>query len=148
MPMTPKLHRSLAAETFNQTWTLLESARSPQRDRDALTAALASRYHWRIAGSPRNRAISDWLVSRVFSSLGEAPQARLWAHAALEAVEEHDLGPFLEGSVHEALARAAAIGGDSTTRDRHLAAARDALELVTDDEEREVLAADIAAAGG
>jgi hypothetical protein len=62
-------------------------------------------------------------------------------------VSEHDLGAFLEGSAHEALARAAAAAGDAGRRDRHLAEARRLLDLVDDEAEREVLAADIEDAG-
>lgn len=146
-PPEHEWHRSQGIETFNTTWGFLDDPdRDPTGDLDMLTAALASRHHWRVAGEPKNWAISDWQVARVLAVLGEGEMARRFAQASLDLVEEHRLEAFLRGSAHEALARAAALRGDAAARDVHLAAARDALEELTDEEDRDVLAADIRAA--
>ncbi len=143
MPLTSDQHRAIAVETFNRTWDLLEAEPGPERDQELLSTVLASHYHWRIAGEPRNFAISDWQVSRAFSAVGDAAQATAWGLACLDLIESHDLGAFLLGSAHEALARAALTGGDTRERDRYLALADQALAAITDDEEREVLEADL-----
>jgi hypothetical protein len=139
--------RTIAVGAFNRTWELLDLGdRTPDQDREMLTSALTSRHHWLVAGEPKNHAISDWLVSRVMSALGSGDVARLFGDACLERVEDLDLGPFLTGSAHEALARAHCLLGDGEAWAAHLTAARESLEQVEDEEERDVLAADIEAA--
>ena len=140
-------HRAQGIELFNGTWAYLDDTdRDASGDMEMLTAALASRHHWRVVGKPKNWAISDWQTARVFVALGEGSLAARFGQSSLDLVDQHRLEPFLRGSAHEVLARAAAVLGDDAARRTHLAAARDALEELTDDEDREVLAADIAEA--
>src|SRR5690606_20793124 len=62
----------------------------------------------------------------------------------LETCLEFGLDPFVTGFAHEAIARAAAEVDDVETFTEHLQSARALLEEIEDDEEREVLAADLA----
>lgn len=143
-PAHPEWHRSQAVELFNRTWDYLDAShRSPADDLAMLTTALASRHHWRIIGESKNHAISDWQVARVLAALGEGSLAHRFAHSSLSTAEDQELGVFLMGSAHEALARACAVLGDVEGHARHIAAARGALNEVTSDEERQVLGADI-----
>lgn len=141
---TAAWHRRFGAALFNEAWDLLDTAaRTADQDAEMLAAALGSRHHWRRVGEPRNFAISDWQVSRVFAVTGAAELAREFAAQSLALCEEHDLGPFLTGYAHEALARAAMIDGDDGTARGHVAAARALLDAIADDTDRGLLERDL-----
>lgn len=136
--------RTLAPRIFNHTWTLLDR---PQLRRDEeeemLAAAFAQRHLWYQVGDARNHAIADWQVSRVAAVLGYADLARRFGERSLEVAIENDLDPFVVGFAHEAIARAAADVDDIETFTEHLDLARACLAEIDDDEDREILAADL-----
>ena len=109
-----------------------------------LASVFAQRYHWYTVGEPRNWAIADWQVSRVTAVLGYAELARRFAQRSLDLSNEYELGPFVAGFAHEALARAAADVDDVEMFTEHIAAARALLADIADPEERGVLEADLA----
>jgi hypothetical protein len=140
-------HRSLGVELFNKTWTLMEKHnRTAADDDELLHCAHASAYHWALVGTAANRARSEWQCSRVYVKLGRAEPALHHARRCLvlcegnpEALEDWDL-PF----AYEALARAHAVAGDGEGSARYLARAREAGELIADQEDRELLEKDLA----
>lgn len=141
-------HRTLAPRAFNHTWELLDTDElTREQEEEMLASAFAQRYHWYEAGTARNCAIADWQVSRVAAVLGYADLARRFGERSLEIAEEHALDPFVKGFAHEAIARAAATVDDIETFTEHLELARAALAAVEDDEDRDVLAADLAEMG-
>ena len=143
-PDDAQLHRQMAMRLFNRTWELLdEPSRTPSQDREMLGAAFGSHYHWSVVGDERNFAISDWQVARVLVVVGAHDLAQTFADMALRRAVDGNLGPFLVGCGHEVLARVAAAKGDKEARDNHLARADDLLSMIEDDEEREVLRADL-----
>src|SRR5690606_358758 len=111
---------------------------------EMIHAAHASRYHWGVAGEARHLAIGEWQIARVYATLGRAEPARFHAAESLRLAQEHGLGPFLTACGHEALARAAAIAGDTESFDQHVAAAEDAAAGISDEEERQTWRADMA----
>lgn len=138
-------HRTFAPRAFNETWEFLDASELSREEQEAMLAAtFAQRYHWYHVGDERNRAIADWQVSRVAVVLGYADLARRFGERSLEIVVEYDLDPFVEGFAHEAIARAAAEVDDVETFTEHLELAKAALAAVEDDEDREILAADLA----
>jgi len=138
-------HRVLAPRAFNETWALLDTdGLTREEEEEMLAAAFAQRYHWYAVGTERNRAIADWQVSRVAAVLGYEDLARRFGERSLEIAVEFSLDPFVEGFAHEAIARAAAIVDDIETFTEHLELARAALTAVEDDEDREILQADLA----
>ncbi len=137
---TAGLHRRLAAEAFNETWRLLDADRLTREEEETMLAStFAQRHHWYHAGTERNRAIADWQVSRV-----AVMRARRFGERSLEVATESGLDAFVRGFAHEAIARAAAEVDDVETFTEHLELAKAALAEVEDDEEREILAADLA----
>jgi len=140
-------HRGLGVELFNKTWALMEKHdRSAADDDELVHCAHASAYHWALVGTPANRARSEWQCSRVYVTLGRAEPALHHARRCLvlceanpEALEDWDL-PF----AYEALARAHAVAGDAEESARYLARAREAGELIADQEDRELLDKDLA----
>ncbi len=138
-------HRTLAPRAFNRTWELLDADDLSREDEEEMLATtFAQRYHWYQVGDLRSKAIADWQVARVAVVLGYADLARRFGERSLEIAEEHELGPFLVGFGHEAVARAAAEVDDVETFTEHFEAARALIEEIEDDEEREVLVADLA----
>jgi hypothetical protein len=137
--------RTFAPRAFNHAWDLLDSNDLTREDEEEMLATtFAQRYHWYEVGSERNRAIADWQVSRVTAVLGYADLARRFGERSLEICVEYDLDPFVEGFAHEAIARAAAIVDDVETFTEHLELARASLADIEDEEDRDVLAADLA----
>ena len=64
--------------------------------------------------------------------------ARLCPHL-IDQIGDWDLG-----FAYEALARASAVAGDEPERERYLQLAREAAEQIAEDEDRELLLADLA----
>ena len=137
--------RALAPRIFNHTWKLLDAEHlTREEEEEMLAAAFAQRHLWYQVGDARNHAIADWQVSRVAAVLGYADLARRFGERSLEVALENALDPFVIGFAHEAIARAAADVDDVETFTEHLELARAQLAAVDDDEDREVLAADLA----
>jgi hypothetical protein len=133
-------HRQLGVDLFNEVWRLMETREDDER---MLHAAHASAYHWGEAPEcePKNRARSEWQVSRVYAVLGRAEPAHHHAQRCLEIseanpenMEDWDL-PF----AHEALARAHAVAGNAAESRDHLATARELAVSLADLEDREHL---------
>lgn len=105
----------------------------------------ASLWHWtqRNDCTDRNLSIGYWQLSRVYALLGRAEDATLYGEKSLlHSVAE---APFYIGYAHEALARAAMVGGDSQRMNQHLREAREFASQVSDPEERAVLEKDLEA---
>jgi hypothetical protein len=137
--------RQLGVDLFNHVWTLLEQPeRTPEEGDEMIHSAHASAHHWRQVGVPENFARSEWQCSRVYAVLGRAEPALWHARRCLEICEEHGIRDWDVGFAYEALARAHAVAGDEGERDRYLALARDAAAAVAEDEDRELLLADLA----
>jgi ribosomal protein S18 acetylase RimI-like enzyme len=139
------LHRKLAAELFNGTWTLLEEQdRTPDDDTRMVHMAHASAYHWLQVGTPRNVARSHWLCSHVYSVLGRGEPALYHAQLAHDICAAHGIGDFDLAYAFEALARAHAVAGNRSESDGWLDRARAATADVADAEDRELLLSDLA----
>jgi len=137
--------RTLASRAFNRTWELLDAADlTREQEEEMLAATFTQRHHWYQVGDARNHAIADWQVSRVAAVLGYADLARRFGERSLEVAIENGLDAFVVGFAHEAIARAAADVDDVETFNEHLELARAALDEVEDDEDRDILAADLA----
>lgn len=137
-------HRAFAPRAFNHTWALLDKTElTREQEEEMLASAFTQRHHWYQVGEPKNWAVADWQVSRVAAVLGYADLSRRFGERSLELAHEHDLGPFVTGFAHEAIARAAADVDDVETFTEHLEMAKATLPEIEDAEEREVLSADL-----
>lgn len=138
-------HRTFASSAFNHTWSLLDAdTLSRDQEEEMLAAAFAQRFHWYEVGTPSNKAIADWQVSRVAAVLGYAELARRFGEGSLELALSEDLGPFIVGFAHEAIARAAADVDDIETFTTHLELAKANVSEIADSEDRDLLKADLA----
>ncbi len=137
-------HRRFGIELFNQTWDLLDTAdRTTDQNAEMLATALGSRHHWRQIGEPKNYAISDWQVSRVFAVCDAPELARGFAQQSLDLCRRHELGPYLTGYAYEGLARAAFAAGDEALAHEHMRAARELAAEVEDGDSRALLSGDL-----
>jgi len=137
--------RTLAPRAFNRTWELLDaSERTRHQEEEMLAATFTQRHLWYQVGDARNHAIADWQVSRVAAVLGYTDLARRFGERSLEVAMENGLDAFVIGFAHEAIARAAADVDDVETFNEHLELARASLAEVEDEEDRDLLAADLA----
>jgi hypothetical protein len=137
-------HRQLGVDLFNGTWELMERTdRTPDDDDLMIHMAHASAYHWLQVGAPENAARSHWQCSRMYTVLGRPEPAIYHARLALDVCERNDIGAWDLAFAYEALARAYAVAGDFTESARWLAAARAASADITDEEDRDMLLADL-----
>ena len=140
-------HRKLGADLFNHVWTLLRlPERTPEQDDEMIHAAHASRHHWAAVGTAANVARGEWQVSRVYAEVGRAEPALYHAGRCLAYCEQNpnELEDWDVPYAYEALARAYLAGGNVDQSREHAARARELAERVADDEDRELLASDLA----
>jgi len=143
-PAAPTDERALAIQLFNDTWALLgKESRTPEDDLLMIHTAHASRLHWERVGDDQHRAIGEWQIARVYSTLRRAEPALFHSERALELAARPGVDDWLLASTHEGLARALAVAGDlqkaRDVRDRALSL----LDRIGDPEDRRLVAADI-----
>ena len=139
--------RRLAVDLFNHAWSLLRlPERTPEQDDELIHAAHASRHHWAEVGTAANLARGEWQISRVYATLGRAEPALYHAGRCLaycegdpDALEDWDL-PY----AYEALARAHLVAGNAAEARASADRARELGERISEAEDREQLAADLA----
>lgn len=135
-----EIHTRLAKETFNRTWELLDKRdRSEQEDVEMVHTAHASRYHWGRVGTPVNHERGDWQISRVYAVLGRPELALEYARRCLDTCESNGIGDFDMAFAYEAMARAHAVAGRSDEASRYMALARNAVNAVKEEADREVV---------
>jgi hypothetical protein len=140
-------HRRLGVDLFNKTWTLMEKDdRTAADDDEMIHCAHASAYHWLHVGTQANRSRSEWQCSRMYTVLGRAEPALHHARRCLEICEAspEDLEDWDLPFAHEALARAHAVAGDAEESRRYLALAREGAAGIADDDDRDLVLADLA----
>ena len=134
--------RRLAVDLFNGVWALLETEdRTPDDDDRMLHMAHASRHHWGRVGTPANLARGEWLCSRVYAVLGRSEPCLHHAERVLDLCQRHGLADWDLAFAHEALARAHALAG--RTAEAKEATDRARAVVIADDEDRELLEADL-----
>ncbi len=142
--LDPQVQRKLAAALFNRVWTLLEQeTRTEAEDAEMIHAAHASTYHWMQIGKPVNRARGEWQCSRVYAVLGLASPALFHAQKVLDICQREGIADFDLAFAYEALARANALGGDEAEARRWAELARAACAQVAEDDDREIVMADL-----
>jgi len=134
-----RFHRKTGAQCFNRTWDYLEKKRrSAEDDAMMLHLAHASRYHWSLVGSPRNQAVGDWQISRVYAALGHPSLSLQFAKSSLEIAKMSRLSDVL-GTAYEAVARAHIVAKNFRTARNYLRRARKQLDsLSIDDEDKKI----------
>ncbi len=123
-----EFHEKTMARCFNEAWEYLEKRhRSAHDDQRMLNLAHAARFHSSIVGTPRNHAIGDWQVSRVYAALHDPQLALEFAKSSLGLCEKHRLSDLL-CTAYEAMARAYAVTDDRASAQEYIIKARDQLD--------------------
>lgn len=136
-------HRSIAIVTYNECWKLFDSARSAEDDRNLLSLAFTSRYHWLQVGGAQQWVVADWMVSRCAAAVGEGALSMKFATSSLEGLPV-DAPAWMRASAHEGMARACAAVGDRDGRAAQITMARAALESEQSLEDRELIESQLA----
>ncbi len=107
--------------------------------------SLASHYHWtqRDDYSNTSASIALWQISRIYAILGQAHNARRYGQLCLGASQEAGVAPFTLGYAYEALARAAAAGGNEEQMQAFLNDARTTAEKIKEADEKNMLRDDL-----
>lgn len=139
-------HRWFSADCFHRVWGFLdkEPEALSESDRETmLSLAHASLAHWRDRedATRQNFSVGYWLLSRVYSVLGDAGPALRYGHRSLEFAEGES--PFFLGYGHEAIARAAKLDGDEQSFREHLQRARSLVAEISDPQDRSLLESDL-----
>ncbi len=143
-PKTEKeWHRVMAAKEFNFVWNLLEKKRTREEDDTMIHAAHSSRYHWGLVGGPKELAIGEWQISRVYAVLGRAEPSLYHARRSLDICKANGLGDFVLAYAYEALARADALMGRRRDLRAHLIQAYKAGERIREKEDRDLFFSDL-----
>jgi hypothetical protein len=125
-----EFHRKTAVRCFNETWDYLEKKeRTELDDQEMLRLAHASRYHWGIVGTPRNKAVGDWQISHVYAALKQPHLSLLFAKSSLKTCKREKLSEVL-ATAYEAVARAYAVAENHASASKYLKLARDQLETL------------------
>jgi hypothetical protein len=136
--------RELATRLFNRCWELLESPRDADGDVELLTVAFSSRYHWRNAGDTEQWIVSDWMVARVASAVGDGELALRFATRAHAAAQDNEVPDWLVASTAEGVARAYATTGNVDEFNNYAALATRLIEAIVDPEDKSLIASQFA----
>jgi|TARA_B100000959_G_scaffold277104_1_gene333021 hypothetical protein len=132
-------HRQLASDLFNHTWSLLDNdERTKEQDEEMVHAAHASRYHWGIAGTPKNHARGEWQIARVYAALKRFSSSAHHAQLCIDACKMHDFGPFDLAFANEGLARAL-VTNNPTEAKKYLTTARKVGDGIEKEEDQQWL---------
>lgn len=124
-------HKEQAISLFNETWHLMENeSRSDEETFLMIHVAHASRYHWTKAGGPLEIARGEWLVSRVYASIGMGDQALLHGQYSLDLCLDNSIGDFDLAFAYEAVARAAYLLEDEELYEGYYRMASDAAKQI------------------
>lgn len=139
-------HKYFSAQCFNKAWDLIDIAdRTPGQDEEMVLLTMASLWHWsqRPDRTLQNLSVGYWQAARVYALLGQADNARRYAHLSLAAAREGELAPFYVGYAYEALAFAEKAAGNQEKMDEYLGEARYTAGGIQDDGDKKMLMDDL-----
>jgi hypothetical protein len=140
-------HKYFSAECFNRAWDYIDKpVRIRDEDDRMLHLSLASLWHWtqREDCTPTNLSIGYWQVSRVFTLLRQANNARHYGELCLVEAQKEGVLPFYLGYAYEALARAEMVAGNMDAMEKYLLQAHQVADSLPDPEAKKQLLSDLA----
>ena len=145
--LDPETQRRVAVRLYNHTWDLFDlgDERTEAQTAEMLDAAHASNWHWSQIGRLEQAVVGAWMTSRVYAAAGLGDEAVRHAQKSFTLLHSGDALPdWTEASVQEGLARAHLAAGDRDAAEFAAHAATDALDKITDDEDRDLIAGQLA----
>ena len=140
-------HKHFAPRLNVECWNLLDKDdRTKAEDHRMLLAAFASCYHWLHAGSKVNQQRGEWLIARVYASLGEAENCLKHALRCMAWTDQAD-DEYLDfdfAYAHEMLARGYALTGNLEQARKYHALAVELGNKIAGEKDREIFLSDLA----
>ncbi len=125
-------HKQFAIELFNNTWDMLEkNDRSDYDDIRMIHMAHTSLYHWSYVGEAVNMTRGEWLVSRVYCSVGLLESAEYHARKSLSICLNNNIGDIDLAFAYEAFTRIYALKLHQEDFDKYQALAFEASKQIT-----------------
>jgi len=143
-------HRHFAVECFNRAWDYIDKPqRTQEEDEEMLRLAQVSLWHWtqRADCAATHRSVGYWQVARVYALLGQAGNARRYAHLCLQVSQGDTIPPFYLAYAYEALARAEMVACEREAMAGYLQQARLVAERMRDPEAKQMLIKDLETIG-
>jgi hypothetical protein len=139
-----ELHRKLAVDLFNLTWSLLDKKdRTLDEDDKMVHAAHASRFHWGQIGTPLEFERGEWQISRVYSVLGRGDPALYHAKRCLDICRKNNIKDFDLAFAYESMARAHSIVGNRIECEKYTKLAKEAAEDISKKEDKDYFLSEI-----
>ncbi len=145
--LSKKQHKKIGSTLFNHVWDLMEKkSRTREEDAEMIRDVHAMRFHWGEAGTPKNFAVAEWQIARVYSVLGMPESALYHAKKSLAYVMSggEDFDDFHLSSSYEGLARAYSVAGDRQNARRYLERAKKTAAKIKNPEDKKVVQSQIA----
>jgi len=137
-------YKKKAVDLFNLVWSFLDKKeRTKQEDDKMVHAAHASRFHWGEIGTPLEFERGEWQISRVYSVLNRPQPALYHARRCLEICQENKIGDFDIAFAYEAMARAYAVAGEKSEREKYIKLAKAAGENIKGKEDKDYFFGDL-----
>lgn len=125
-------HKQFAIELFNNTWDMLEkNDRSDYDDIRMIHMAHTSLYHWSYVGEAVNMTRGEWLVSRVYCSVGLLESAEYHARTSLSICLNNNIGDIDLAFAYEAFTRIYALKLHQEDFNKYQALAFEASKQIT-----------------
>jgi len=140
--LSKKQDKKIGVFLFNHVWDLMEKKnRTREEDAEMIRDVQAMGFHWREAGTPKNFAVSEWQIARVYSLLGMSESALFHAKRSLSIVKagDKDFEDFHLPSAYEGLARAYASAGDARNAKRYARLAEQFARKIKSPEDRNTI---------
>jgi len=126
-----EFHRKMAIDCYNHAWDLLDKKnRSEEDSLQMMHLAHASLYHWGPVGTPMNRPVGEWQLSRIYAGTGNPGLSLEFAKACAATCEDNGLSEIAH-TADGAMARAYAVAKDHRHARRYLNIARRGLNKLT-----------------
>jgi hypothetical protein len=132
-------HRRFAMSCNNRAWELSVQTRSVAQDREMLSVAHASAWHWSHVGSELNRMRAMMLLAEVHALLGLGSSAVALAEEVRDYFLGKDTPDWEVAFTHAIYAHAAYSAGKAEEHRSAYVKAAAALEAIADEEDRSIV---------
>lgn len=139
-----QIQQELASSLFNKTWEYLDKATLTDDEQAAMiNTAHASLYHWMQIGTPENKLVGEWQLSRVYSVLKMGERSLYHAKRSLHICQNEGIQGFNLAYAYEAMSRSSIVLNLVDDAKKYLSLAHEQVENINDKEERDLIDADL-----
>jgi hypothetical protein len=133
-------HRHFAMEANNRAWQLSVEPRDLAKDREMLSAAHASAWHWALVGTELNHMRAKMLLAEIHALLGHGATALAYAREMREYfLSKADTPDWELAFTHAVYAHAAHAAGDLVQHRAAYQEAAAAVAAISGEEDRAIV---------